>query len=87
MAIPGKVGSAVINGHLVEEGQLVEGIVLDTVTPTGVVLRIGEQAKFVPETAIGRQDEAPKPNTPSASTNEPSFFDRFLDMLRRITGQ
>jgi hypothetical protein len=72
-AVPGGVGSAVINGHIVMEGETVEGVVLETVTRTGIVLRAGAQTRFVSENDIASAgEERPVTNAPPARVQAPA---------------
>jgi hypothetical protein len=57
IAVPNGTGSALINGRMILEGQTFDGILLDTVTKTGVLLRCGEATKFVSDSSIGDPNE------------------------------
>jgi hypothetical protein len=83
VAVPGQIGSAVINGRFVYEGQMIEGVLLDMVTRTGVVLRSGDQTRFVSDMTIGEQNRAAGTNAPAASTNAP-FSSGFRGLWHRI---
>ncbi|MEI8244137.1 MAG: DUF4388 domain-containing protein [bacterium] len=83
VAVPGQIGSAVINGRFVYEGQTVEGVLLDMVTRTGVVLRSGDQTRFVSDMTIGEQNRAAGTNAPAANTNAP-FSSGFRRLWHRI---
>ncbi|MEI6210712.1 MAG: DUF4388 domain-containing protein [bacterium] len=86
IAVPGKTASAIINGRFVMEGQPVEGVLLETVTRTGIVLRSGEHTLFVSERTMGQPDEsAVRTNTVTAVTNgPPSVFAGFRSLIKRI---
>ena len=86
VAVPGQTPSAVINGRFVLEGQTIEGVLLETVTRTGIVLRSGEQTLFLSEKTMGDPDEsASHTNTVAAITNEPSSFaSGFRSLMKRL---
>jgi hypothetical protein len=70
---PGQTASAIINGRLVIAGETVEGVQLEAVTRTGIVLRSGTHTRFVSETTIGDpQEPSAHTNASAASTN--TFF-------------
>ncbi len=78
---PGQTASAIINGRLVIAGETVEGVRLDAVTRTGIVLRSGSHTLFVSETTIGDpQEPATHTTALAASTNT---FARLFPAARR----
>jgi hypothetical protein len=87
--VPGQKASAIINGRMVMEDDLVEGVRIEMVTRTGIVLRSGIHTRFVSETTIGEVQETIAPtNTPVVATNTfQRYYSGSWQWVKRLFGQ